>query len=378
MQCMCPCSRRTQFEQGLVEGEDYVRCICAMCGRQGGGGHSCHYRILRSVAQEYGRYCFICQAFRHKDESPDRVGTKHAGNEQQDKALSAKQARPSSSSGLETSQTYPPALRLLGGPGDQGLALLLVEGVGLYRCAAADPIVLLRANYEGCQRAQICGFFEECIRSYFGPHVWKLFDGPPCCVPATARIGSHCVTMYGGYRSSMYTLEDLCHREGLHEAEHPMFDVVWSDAEEHCGLGLSLRWDGCTFGDHMVDEFRKFVGEMFALLKEGSDERLIIDSRVVNRRVGYFAEGGDSVIEVHPGSEGLLCDGEQCEQPPVSSMYFRLRAPTAQGKKEGKKPKRRPKKKKKEDQKDQKEECEKQGQKHGWLPFSTRPRRCEC
>ena len=27
------------------------------------------------------------------------------------------------------------------------------------------------------------------------------------------------------------------------------------------------RWDGCTFGDHMVDEFRKHVGDVFALLK---------------------------------------------------------------------------------------------------------------
>ena len=52
MQCSCPCTRDTPHRQGIVEGEDYVRCACRLCGRQTGGHNGCHYRILRPLLNE--------------------------------------------------------------------------------------------------------------------------------------------------------------------------------------------------------------------------------------------------------------------------------------------------------------------------------------
>jgi serine/threonine-protein phosphatase 2A catalytic subunit len=125
-----------------------------------------------------------------------------------------------------------------------------------------NRIHLLRGNHESKQTTQVYGFYDQCMRYYGSPNVWKymtdLFDYLPLTIVVEEKI--FCV--HGGLSPQLDTLDDIRVLDRFHEVPHegPICDLIWSDPDERVSWGISPRGAGFTFGEDVTTRWNSVNG----------------------------------------------------------------------------------------------------------------------
>ena len=238
----------------------------------------------------------------------DALGAKRNKRKSLDKESDERDSKQVRRHGSSPPSPCTPAVRLVGAPGDQGLALLLCEGFLTFRVDGSREKSRVRGCYPGCQEEAVRNFFQECVLLYFAPLVWNLFSDPPLALPTKAGVDLDHIEMWGGYHSRSYSADELADHDGLVTVGKFRSDWIWTDPNEQAGFGISLCWNAYTVGDHLTTESCGQIMNTLSRMKNEGHERLRLDFRVIRCRVGCFVVGGDWVIETILGSDGILCD----------------------------------------------------------------------
>lgn len=96
-----------------------------------------------------------------------------------------------------------------------------------------DRITLIRGNHESRQITQVYGFYDECLRKYGSPDVWRycteIFD----YLSLSAIIDGKIFCVHGGLSPSIQYLDQIRTIDRKQEVPHdgPMCDLLWSDPE---------------------------------------------------------------------------------------------------------------------------------------------------
>lgn len=120
-----------------------------------------------------------------------------------------------------------------------------------------NRITILRGNHESRQITQVYGFYDECLRKYGSPEVWKTFTDMFDYLPLTALIENQVFCLHGGLSPAIDTLDDIRNLDRFQEVPHEgaMCDLLWSDPDERAGWGISPRGAGYTFGEDISESF---------------------------------------------------------------------------------------------------------------------------
>ncbi|OQR91133.1 serine/threonine-protein phosphatase PP2A catalytic subunit [Achlya hypogyna] len=125
-----------------------------------------------------------------------------------------------------------------------------------------DRIFILRGNHESRQITQVYGFYDECLRKYGTPNVWRQFTDVFDYLPLTAVVENQIFCLHGGLSPSIDTLDHIRALDRVQEVPHegPMCDLLWSDPDDRSGWGISPRGAGYTFGQDISDQFNHANG----------------------------------------------------------------------------------------------------------------------
>ncbi|EFA78478.1 protein phosphatase 2A catalytic subunit [Heterostelium album PN500] len=120
-----------------------------------------------------------------------------------------------------------------------------------------DRVTILRGNHESRQITQVYGFYDECLRKYGNPNVWRFFTDLFDYLPLTALIEKQVFCLHGGLSPSIDTLDHIRNLDRLQEVPHEgaMCDLLWSDPDDRSGFGYSPRGAGYTFGKDISEQF---------------------------------------------------------------------------------------------------------------------------
>eukprot|EP00698_Gefionella_okellyi_P008866 TRINITY_DN2225_c0_g1_i1.p1 TRINITY_DN2225_c0_g1~~TRINITY_DN2225_c0_g1_i1.p1 ORF type:complete len:307 (+),score=34.96 TRINITY_DN2225_c0_g1_i1:81-1001(+) len=120
-----------------------------------------------------------------------------------------------------------------------------------------DRLTITRGNHESRQITQVYGFYDECVRKYGNPNVWKFFTDAFDYLPLTALIENQVFCLHGGLSPSLDTLDQVRQLDRIQEVPHegPMCDLLWSDPDDRNGWGISPRGAGYTFGQDISNQF---------------------------------------------------------------------------------------------------------------------------
>jgi len=135
-----------------------------------------------------------------------------------------------------------------------------VECVTLLVCLKvrySDRVVILRGNHESRQITQVYGFYDECLKKYGNPNVWKYFTDLFDFFPLTALIEDKIFCLHGGLSPNIETLDEIRALDRFQEVPHEgtMCDLLWSDPDDRRGIGISPRGAGYTFGADVSEKF---------------------------------------------------------------------------------------------------------------------------
>lgn len=141
-----------------------------------------------------------------------------------------------------------------------------------------DRIWLLRGNHECRQITQVYGFYDECIKKYGSPNVWRY-----CCevfdmLAVAAVIDGEAFVVHGGLSPSIDRIDEIRttidrRKEIPHEGS--LCDLLWSDPDETInGFGVSARGAGYVFGSDVVRRFIhsngiEYIARAHQLVMEG-------------------------------------------------------------------------------------------------------------
>lgn len=125
-----------------------------------------------------------------------------------------------------------------------------------------DRVFILRGNHESRQITQVYGFYDECLRKYGSPNVWKYFTDVFDYLPLTAVVENQIFCLHGGLSPSIDTLDYIRGFDRIQEVPHEgaMCDLLWSDPDDRAGWGISPRGAGYTFGQDISDQFNHANG----------------------------------------------------------------------------------------------------------------------
>ena len=120
-----------------------------------------------------------------------------------------------------------------------------------------DRLTILRGNHESRQITQVYGFYDECLRKYGNPNIWKQFTELFDYLPLTAVVENQILCLHGGLSPSIDTLDQIRQLDRVQETPHegPICDLLWSDPDDRCGWGISPRGAGYSFGQDISEQF---------------------------------------------------------------------------------------------------------------------------
>lgn len=160
---------------------------------------------------------------------------------------------------------YPPetSFLFLGDYVDRGY--YSVESVSLVvalKVRFPDKVYLIRGNHESRQITQVYGFYDECLRKYSTPNVWKYFTDLFDYLPLTVLVDNKIFCVHGGLSPAIETLDDVRELDRFKEVPHDgaICDLIWSDPDDRVGWGVSPRGAGYTFGQAITEKWNHTNG----------------------------------------------------------------------------------------------------------------------
>merc|ERR1712100_831504 len=72
-----------------------------------------------------------------------------------------------------------------------------------------DRLTILRGNHEVRQITQVYGFYDECLRKYGNPNVWKYFTDLFDYFPLTAVVEKQIFCLHGGLSPQIDTFDHI-------------------------------------------------------------------------------------------------------------------------------------------------------------------------
>ena len=117
-----------------------------------------------------------------------------------------------------------------------------------------NRVTILRGNHESRQITQVYGFYDECLRKYGNPNVWKYFTDLFDYLPLTALVENQIFCLHGGLSPSIDTLDHIRSLDRFQEVPHegPMCDLLWNDPDDRCGWAYRISY---SFGQDITEEF---------------------------------------------------------------------------------------------------------------------------
>jgi len=126
-----------------------------------------------------------------------------------------------------------------------------------------DKIILIRGNHESRQITQAYGFYDECLRKFGDPSVWRVLCECFDALTLSCLVDGKVFCIHGGLSPSIQTLSKLqvLNRAREVPSEGAMSDLLWSDPEEMVETwGVSPRGAGYIFGRNPVKNFSHING----------------------------------------------------------------------------------------------------------------------
>jgi len=125
-----------------------------------------------------------------------------------------------------------------------------------------NRITLIRGNHESRQITQVYGFYDECLRKYGSPNVWRWCTDVFDYLSLAAVVADRIFCVHGGLSPAISTLDQIRMIERKIEVPHEgsMCDLLWSDPEDIDGWSLSPRGAGYIFGGDVVASFNRTNG----------------------------------------------------------------------------------------------------------------------
>ena len=127
----------------------------------------------------------------------------------------------------------------------------------LFKLRYPDRIWLIRGNHESRQVTMVYGFFDECLRKFGSPNVWKLCAEVFDMMPLAAIVDGRIFCVHGGLSPSVTHLDEVLSIDRKREIPNigVLCDMLWGDPQDSPGWSVSSRGAGYLFGPDIVSQF---------------------------------------------------------------------------------------------------------------------------
>mgnify|MGYP000176081002 CR=1 FL=1 len=118
-------------------------------------------------------------------------------------------------------------------------------------------VSVVRGNHESVQISITYGLYDECLRKFGSPEVWKMITGLFEYLPISALVDNKVFCMHGGLSPSISRVDDVRQLDRFVTEDHEgaICDLMWSDPDDRPGWNVNPRGLGYTFGPEISINF---------------------------------------------------------------------------------------------------------------------------
>jgi len=112
-----------------------------------------------------------------------------------------------------------------------------------------DRMTLMRGNHECRQLTQVYGFYDECLKKFGNPSVWKAATDVFDCFVLGAIVDEKVYCVHSGLSPELHTIDQIKHLPRLQETPRHggLFDIAWSQPDTETE-GFMINPDPCEIG----------------------------------------------------------------------------------------------------------------------------------
>jgi serine/threonine-protein phosphatase 6 catalytic subunit len=140
-----------------------------------------------------------------------------------------------------------------------------------------SKIMLLRGNHESRQVSQVYGLYDEILRKYGNPALWRDITDCFDYLPLAAVVGGEIFCVHGGLSPDISHIDQIRQIDRINELpnEGQCADLMWSDPEDNIvDWAMNPRGAGFVFGPAPVKQFLhlndlSLVARAHQLVQEG-------------------------------------------------------------------------------------------------------------